>query len=77
MNVGEHEHTCGERGCCGLTDRRGHLRHCAQKAVTWDAAGRGWCYYHNPEKPRKFGQGYGWDEDRGALGPGEGAACRK
>lgn len=49
---------CGLRGCAGKTKRRGRERYCAQEPIVWDSAGRGWCYYHNPTKPRKLGQGY-------------------
>lgn len=46
----------GIRGCAGQTKRRGTLRYCAQKAITWDRKGVGWCFYHNPANPHAFGE---------------------
>lgn len=49
----------GARGCSGKTNRRrggaAEGRACAQKAVVW-RDGRGWCYYHDPRAPKKFGE---------------------
>jgi len=50
--------TTGARGCCAQTNRHGRVRPCAQKAITTTADGRAWCYYHDPKKPRAFGEGY-------------------
>lgn len=55
-------HVTGIRGCCVLVKTNGGLRYCAQTAIVTDEKGRGYCYYHNPEAPRKFGEGYGWEE---------------
>ncbi len=53
---------CGFGGCCGATNRRRGKatrgRICQQPAITWDDQGNGWCYYHNPSKPKQFGEGY-------------------
>lgn len=45
----------GIRGCCGQTKRKGKLRYCAQKAVFF-LKNSGWCFYHNPNNPHKFGE---------------------
>lgn len=37
--------------------RRGG-RKCLQRAIAMDKNGRRYCYYHDPEKPRRFGEGY-------------------
>ena len=47
----------GLRGCHGTTKRKGTLRPCAQKAIIW-RGGVGFCYYHDPLRPKKFGEGY-------------------
>jgi hypothetical protein len=48
---------CGLRGCSGRTKRRGRERFCAQLAIVY-RDGQGYCYYHDPLRPRKFGEGY-------------------
>lgn len=48
----------GIRGCCGRTKRRGKERFCSQRAIVTRGR-RSYCYYHDPENPKKFGQGYG------------------
>jgi len=53
----------GLRGCAGRTKRRGTERACAQTPIV-TVDGRQWCYYHNPDRPRKFGQGYDHEERR-------------
>ncbi len=56
---------CGIRGCCAkVRSSVVGLRYCAQEAIVWDRFGRGYCYYHNPDEPHKFGEGY--DEKRRA-----------
>lgn len=45
---------CGERGCKAKTSRRGKERYCAQREMD----GTGYCYYHQPDNPKKFGEGY-------------------
>ena len=54
---------CGVRGCHARTKRLAHVsrrlnlppeRFCAQKAID----GTGYCYYHQPDAPRVFGEGY-------------------
>jgi len=52
------EQKTGIRGCSGKTKRRGKERFCAQRAI-YDYKGRGYCYYHHPLLPRKFGERYG------------------
>lgn len=47
----------GIGGCCGRTKRRGTARWCAQKAIV-TVKGMTYCYYHNPNAPKKFGEGY-------------------
>lgn len=49
---------CGAGGCCARMRRRGVERFCAQTWIYRDRQGRGWCYYHKPGAPRKFGEGY-------------------
>jgi hypothetical protein len=44
----------GIRGCRGITKRHGILRYCAQPAID----GTNYCWYHNPDDPHKFGDGY-------------------
>ena len=51
------EHSTGIRGCCGKTKRRGRERYCAQMPICY-IDGKGYCYYHNPRNPKKFGEGY-------------------
>lgn len=48
----------GPNGCCARTSRCGIDRFCKQKAMYYDEVGNGWCYYHEPGNPKKFGQGY-------------------
>jgi hypothetical protein len=48
-------HLTGIRGCCGKTKRKGRLRFCAQLAVV-TVNGKGYCYYHTPNNPKKFGE---------------------
>ncbi len=48
---------CGIRGYCGLTKRRETMRFCAQRLVV-NRRGKNYCYYHDPENPKKFGEGY-------------------
>ncbi len=45
----------GIRGCTQKTKRRGKERYCAQKAIVY-RAGRGFCYYHDPLAPHRFGE---------------------
>ena len=52
------EYKCGKRGCAAKTKRGGRERYCAQEAIHFDSEGRGWCYYHNPKAPKRFGEGY-------------------
>jgi|GEM_PF-3862860 hypothetical protein len=47
----------GLRGCHATTTRHGKKRFCAQKAVI-EVDGYGYCWYHNPKGPHRFGQGY-------------------
>lgn len=47
----------GLRGCWGTTKRKGAHRFCAQKAIVWYGT-EGYCYYHDPKRPKKFGEGY-------------------
>lgn len=53
----------GLRGCHAMTtapsttSRRGKKRFCAQKAIV-EYGGYGYCWYHNPKDPHRFGQGY-------------------
>ncbi len=62
-------HWTGSRGCSAMTKRGGTERHCHQRAIHVGKDGREYCYYHNPEKPRKFGEGYKapgqWDAEGG------------
>ena len=51
----------GIRGCNGRTSRHGVKRFCAQEAIVW-VGGKDYCFYHNPNKPHKFGEGYKKDE---------------
>ncbi len=51
------DHLVGHGGCCAMTKRKGTLRHCAQPAIV-HRDGLPYCYYHDPENPRKFGDGY-------------------
>ncbi len=55
------EHFEGIRGCRGITKRRGRERLCAQPAIG------GFCWYHNPERPHRFGDGYRADEEKEAV----------
>lgn len=52
--------------CSATTKRRGTLRPCAQPAIV-TRNGKWYCYYHDPEEPRRFGEGY--KEIRKALAP--------
>lgn len=45
----------GKRGCAGTTKRRGKARLCAQPWIVVAADGKQYCYYHDPEDPKKFG----------------------
>ena len=56
---------CGQRGCCGKTKRRGVERYCAQPWTRF-VRGKRWCYYHDPDAPKKFGEGCG---DMARKGP--------
>ena len=47
----------GIRGCHGKTNRHCVERFCAQLAITWPE-GKGYCFYHDPAHPHKFGEGY-------------------
>ena len=47
----------GIRGCAGKTKRKGKERYCAQPTIIW-RNGHRWCWYHNPDNPHKFGEGY-------------------
>ena len=49
---------CGLRGCAAKTKRRGVERYCAQLAIVNGSDGKRYCWYHNPQAPKKFGQGY-------------------
>lgn len=48
--------------CAGVTNRRkaGSVkgRPCRQRAIFW-VWGQWWCWYHNPDAPKKLGEGYG------------------
>jgi hypothetical protein len=43
--------------CEGRTKRRGVERRCAQKGI-FTYQGKLYCWYHNPQSPKKFGEGY-------------------
>ena len=47
----------GIRGCSALTRRKGQVRFCAQKAIV-ERNGKPYCFYHDPVRPMKYGQGY-------------------
>jgi len=55
----------GLRGCAGRTKRRGRERPCAQTAIVTSSDGKPYCYYHDPDNPRKFGEPYGGFRWRG------------
>jgi len=44
--------------CHGTTCKRRGSGRCLQPVIMIDAKGQGWCWYHNPEKPHAFGEGY-------------------
>lgn len=48
----------GRHGCCGQTSRGGKVRMCSQPGKTSTSDGRTWCYYHHPDAPKRFGEGY-------------------
>lgn len=54
----------GARGCYGNTSRLGRLRKCAQQWTVTAGDGMNYCYYHDPDDPKKFGEGY-CDHSRG------------
>ena len=52
----------GYRGCSQKIKRRfGVERRCAQEAIV-TRNGKPYCYYHDPENPKKFGEGYNSEE---------------
>ena len=54
----------GINGCCARVKRRGGVeRFCAQKAIV-TVQGQGYCYYHDPLNPHKFGEGFRVDQAR-------------
>ena len=53
----------GIRGCEGMSKRHGVLRRCAQQWIV-ERGGKRYCWYHDPDRPHKFGEGYRDDEMR-------------
>ena len=43
-----------ERKVCKRRGGKG----CLQRAIGADCNGKAYCYYHNPKKPHKFGEGH-------------------
>ncbi len=56
--MGQSDLPCGRGGCCARVHPKRGRGLCQQKAVMRDADGNGWCYYHRPDDPKKFGEGY-------------------
>jgi hypothetical protein len=58
--VEQHSISVGRRGCAGFSDRHRGIGHkpriCAQKAIIM-RGGKPYCYYHDPENPKRFGEG--------------------
>lgn len=47
----------GPNGCAGKVHRSRGGGWCRQRAIVWRGRhGIGYCYYHDPEKPKKFGE---------------------